>query len=124
VLTDTIMKVIAYAVALGALLLASPAVAHVDEKSDDFAAPEVSGVFDAMHGDIYKCLSHSRGNAYITVEAVVKNDGTVASVKTTGGALAGPAAMKCVERRVLRARFPHLRGKGTSRVKAAFELDN
>lgn len=117
------MKVIAYALAVGAVLLASPAAAHVDEKSDDFSAPEVSVVFNAMQGDIYKCLSHSRGNAYITVEAVVKNDGSVSSVKTTGGAHAGPTAMKCVERRVLRATFPRLRGNGTSRVKAAFELD-
>jgi hypothetical protein len=118
------MKVLASVTLLG-LIIAAPttAFAHVDEKADNVVAPEIADVFSAMQGDLLKCLQGSRGNAYITVEALVRNDGTVSSVKTTGGAHAGTAAMKCVEKRVSKATFPRLRGTGPSKVKASFTLD-
>lgn len=118
------LKMLASVTLLG-LIIAAPtsAFAHVDEKADNDVAPEISDVFSAMQGDLLRCLHGSRGNAYITVEALVRNDGTVSSVKTTGGALAGTPAMKCVERRVAKATFPRLRGAGPSRVKASFSLD-
>lgn len=118
------LKMLSSVTLLGLIIAApSTAFAHVDEKSDDVVAPEIADVFEEMHGDLLRCLAGSRGNAYITVEALVRNDGTVSAVKTTGGALAGTPAMKCVERRVAKATFPRLRGHGPSKVKASFTLD-
>jgi hypothetical protein len=118
------LKMLATVSLLG-LILSAPraAFAHVDEKTDNDTAPEIAEVFSSMQGDLLRCLQGSRGNAYITVEALVRNDGTVSSVKTTGGARAGTAAMKCVEKRVSKATFPRLRGNGPSKVKASFTLD-
>lgn len=118
------LKMLASVMLLGLIIaVPSSARAHVDEKTDNVVAPEVADVFSEMRGDLLACLKGARGNAYITVEALVRNDGTVSSVTTTGGALAGTAAMKCVERRVAKATFPRLRGAGPSKVKAAFTLD-
>ena len=39
--------------------------------------PEIAEVFSSMQGDLLRCLHGSRGNAYITVEAFVRNDGTI-----------------------------------------------
>src|SRR6476469_6037420 len=106
------MMKILVSVALLGLIVAAPsnAFAHVDEQADNDVAPEISDVFASMQGDLFRCLQGSKGSAYITIEAFVRNDGTVSSVKTTGGAHAGAAAMKCVERRVAKATFPRLRG--------------
>lgn len=118
------LKMLASISLLGLIIaVPSTAFAHVDDKADNDVAPEISDVFSAMQGDLLRCLHGSKGNAYITVEAFVRNDGTVAAVKTTGGAHAGTAAMKCVERRVAKATFPRLRGSGPSKVKASFTLD-
>lgn len=119
------MSKLLVSVTLLGLIIAAPstALAHVEEKTDNDVAPEIADVFSAMQSDLLACLRGSRGNAYITVEALVRNDGTVSSVKTTGGARAGTAAMKCVERRVAKATFPRLRGAGPSKVKASFTLD-
>jgi hypothetical protein len=118
------VKMLASVTLLGLIIAApSTALAHVDDQADNDVAPEIAEVFSSMQGDLLRCLQGSKGNAYITVEAVVRNDGTVSAVKTTGGAHAGPAAMKCVERRVAKATFPRLRGFGPSKVKASFTLD-
>jgi hypothetical protein len=118
------LKMLASVTLLGLIIAApSTAFAHVDDKADNDVAPEIAGVFSSMQGDLLRCLHGAKGNAYITVEALVRNDGTVSAVKTTGGAHAGTAAMKCVERRVAKATFPQLRGAGPSKVKASFTLD-
>jgi hypothetical protein len=119
------LKMLASVTLLGLVMMApSTAFAHMDDdRTDNDVAPEIADVFSAMHGDLLRCLHGSKGNAYNTVEAFVRNDGTVSAVKTTGGALAGTAAMKCVERRVAKATFPRLRGAGPSKVTASFTLD-
>lgn len=118
------MKLLVSVALLGVVVLAAPvARAHVDDKSDNDVAPEISEVFSSMQGDLLRCFQGSKGNAYITIEAIVRNDGTVSAVKTTGGAAAGAIAMKCVERRVAKATFPRLRGSGPSKVKASFTFE-
>lgn len=119
------MKLLVSVALLGLVVFAAPpALAHVDDKSDNDVAPEISEVFSSMQSDLLRCFQGSKGNAYITIEALVRNDGTVSSVKTTGGAAAGTSAMKCVERRVSKATFPRLRGNGPSKVKASFAFES
>ena len=117
------MRILASALFVVAMIAPVPALAHVDENADNTVAPEIASVFSEMQGDLLRCLSGTKGSAYIAIEAAVRNDGTVATVKTTGGALAGPTAIKCVERRVARATFPKLRGAGASKVKAQFTFE-
>lgn len=81
---------------------------------------ESARVFASMHDDFLRCLATSKGSAFIGVEVVLTPNGNVRRVKTTGGALAGERAMSCIERRIIRARFPRSRDGAANRVTTSF----
>lgn len=84
-----------------------------------------SAVLRELHGDLLACYrarlrTHPRAHASLDADLLVGADGRVRDVTTTGGALLGRAARRCIEGRLRRAAFVPLQGGGTSRVRVPF----
>jgi hypothetical protein len=82
---------------------------------------EADRVVGAMHDDLLACykkrlVTHPRAHASLTFDIVLEPDGTVRKVETTGGAMLGDKAMRCMTERLARGGFAPVRGGGTLRV--------
>jgi hypothetical protein len=88
---------------------------HVDE------AENADAVFASMHGDLLSCYKgrvaqYPKAHASLVVDVVVAPDGSVRTVETTGGALLGDRAMRCITQRIQRGSFAPVRGGGTLHI--------
>lgn len=100
------------------------AALKVESAVPDYHAADVANadaVFASMHDDLLACYQariKERPNAhgFLVVDVIVAPDGKVGKVDTTGGALLGERAMKCIVDRVERATFDPVRGGGTLHV--------
>ena len=106
------------------LVCGGAAAVRVEAAVSDYHDADVANadnVFASMHGDLLACYKARIGerpnaHAYLVVDMVVAPDGSVRSVETTGGALLGDRAMRCITQRIQRATFEPVRGGGTLHV--------
>jgi hypothetical protein len=82
------------------------------------AVADADAVFAAMQPDLLACYraqwQHSpRAHAFMTIDVLINDDGTVRRVETTGGAMLGEAGLACITQRVKRASFAPVWGGGT-----------
>lgn len=106
------------------LVCGGAAALKVESAVPDYHAADVANadaVFASMHDDLLACYQariKERPNAhgFLVVDVIVAPDGKVGKVETTGGALLGERAMKCIVDRVERATFDPVRGGGTLHV--------
>lgn len=106
------------------LVCGGAAALKVESVRPDYHAADVANadaVFASMHDDLLACYQariKERPNAhgFLVVDVVVAPDGKVGTVDTTGGALLGDRAMKCITDRIERATFDPVRGGGTLHV--------
>lgn len=82
------------------------------------AVANANAVFASMHDDLLACyksrLAVDRdAHAFLTVDVVIEEDGSVGSVTTTGGAPLGDRGLACMTARIKRARFDPPHGGGT-----------
>lgn len=88
------------------------------------AERDAAEIFRAMQDDLLACFTRAMllpdATAHVVVDVLVAPDGTVRDVTTTGGARAGPGAMRCMERRIARATFAPPYAGGTSRIQVPF----
>jgi len=89
------------------------------------AVADANAVLASMHDDLVACYRaraavKPRAHAFLTIDIVVQEDGTVRRVETTGGALLGDAAMRCIVDRVQRGKFAPVDGGGTRHIHVPF----
>lgn len=104
-------------------VLAAPTAPVTDRQAT--AERDAAEALRAMNSDLLACFARggrAGAEAHITAEIVVGGDGGVRHVTTTGGALVGPAAMRCFERRITRARFTPAYTEGTARLTVPFSF--
>lgn len=97
---------------------------RVEVALPDYHAADVVNadqVFASMHDDLLACYKARIGerpnaHAYLVVDLVLAPDGSVRSIETTGGALMGDRAMRCITQRIQRATFEPVLGGGTLHV--------
>jgi hypothetical protein len=75
----------------------------------------------SMHDDLLACYqkrlaTHPRAHASLTFDVVLEPDGTVRRVETTGGAMLGEKALRCMTERMQHAAFAPVHGGGTLRM--------
>jgi hypothetical protein len=86
------------------------------------AVADADRVFRSMHEDLLACYkkrvrARPNAHAFVTVDVVVKEDGSVSWTETTGGAhLMGGGALKCITDRIEKAHFLPVVGGGTRRI--------
>jgi len=85
------------------------------------AVENADEVFRSMHDDLLACYRKTlRGrpssHAFMTVDVVVKEDGSVGWIETTGGAHFGDRGLRCLTDRIQRAHFLPVVGGGTRRI--------
>jgi hypothetical protein len=98
----------------------------------DYAArAEVNAerVFASIHPDLLACYearvrADPRAHAFMTFDLVVGPDGQVDDVQTTGGALLGERAMRCLIARVRRVAFEPPHGGGTLHLRVPLSMRN
>ncbi len=86
------------------------------------AVADADRVFRSMHDDLLACYkkrvkAQPNAHAFMTVDVVVKDDGSVWWTETTGGAhLTKGGALKCITDRIEKAQFLPVVGGGTRRI--------
>ena len=79
----------------------------------------------AMRDDLLACYAarvrqKPEAHAFLGIDLVLEPTGAVRSVETTGGALLGDKAMKCIVERVKKAKFAPVHGGGTLQIHVPF----
>lgn len=85
------------------------------------AVTDANRVIGAMHDDLLACYrkrlaTNPRAHASTTFDVILEPDGTVRRVETTGGAMLGDRALRCMTDRIQRGVFAPVFGGGTQRV--------
>jgi hypothetical protein len=85
------------------------------------AVADANRVIGTMHDDLLACyknrlVTHPRAHASLTFDVVIEPDGTDRRVDTTGGAMLGDKALRCMTDRIQRGVFAPVHGGGTLRV--------
>jgi len=89
------------------------------------AVSNADDVFAAMRDDLLACYAarvrqKPEAHAFLGIDLVLEPTGAVRSVETTGGALLGDKAMKCIVERVKKAKFAPVHGGGTLQIHVPF----
>ena len=85
------------------------------------AVADADRVIAAMHDDLLACykqrlVTHPRAHATLTFDIVLEPEGKVRRIETTGGAMLGEKALRCMTDRLERGTFAPVHGGGTLRV--------
>jgi hypothetical protein len=96
----------------------------------DYTQREVDNanvVLGSMQSDLLACYkrrlrSAPEAHGFITVDILIRHDGTVQTVDTTGGAILGETTMNCIVHRIERGTFDPPHGGGSLHVRVPFSL--
>ena len=85
------------------------------------AVADADAVFRSMHDDLLACYrkrlpGRPNVHAFMTVDVIVKPDGSVGWIETTGGAHFGERGLKCITSTIEKAHFIPVAGGGTRRI--------
>ena len=91
------------------------------------ATEDANRVLSSMHDELLACYARRvkaapTAHAFLTVDIVIGPDGKVRDVVTTGGALLGQEAMRCLEQTFRKGTFAAPHGGGTLRIQVPFSL--